>query len=143
MSFRRRGLLGSFRACSLVTSFLLLNEAIAAEPNNDSALKATMRVMPAHCVVFREGQYCDKNIQIEWQTSQSGAFCIYVDKGLTPLRCWKNLTQGAMIIENKITQSTNYFLREENSGKTVATDDVAISWVYESIRKSRSTWKIF
>jgi hypothetical protein len=122
---------------------VLLSKVAAEEHQSMSVNQPILKVRPSHCVVFREGQYCEKNIQIEWQTSKIGNYCLFVDESLESLMCWQNLASGSFIIEKKITQSTSYFLREKDSQKEIAHQIVTVAWVYDAIRKNRATWRLF
>lgn len=120
-------------------SFLVLGQAIAQAPSN----KPTLKVTPARCVVFREGQYCAENIQVHWQAFRVGSYCIHNDDNQQPIKCWENLAKGSLFIDQKITKSSRYLLKEKGKGSILASDMVTLVWVYEAIRKNRATWRLF
>jgi hypothetical protein len=121
----------------------LLSKAASDEHQSMSVNQVILKVRPSHCVVFREGQYCEKNIQIEWQASKAGNYCLYVDKNLESLMCWQNSVAGNFVMDKKITQSTSYILIDKDSQKEMAHQIVTIAWVYDAIRKNRATWRLF
>jgi hypothetical protein len=122
---------------------VLLSKAAAEAHQSMSVNQAVLKVRPSHCVVFREGQYCEKNIQIEWKTSNNGNYCLYVDESPESLMCWQNSAAGSFVMDKKITQSTSYFLRDKDSQEEIAHQIVTIAWVYDAIRKNRATWRLF
>lgn len=148
MCFEKTKLLARVKLFSLLVcktffavsfSFLVLSQATAQTPSN----AATLKVTPARCVVFREGQYCDENIQVHWQATRTGSYCIHSDENPLPVECWINSAEGSLVIEKKITKPSRYLLKEKGQENILASDTVTLVWVYEAIRKNRATWRLF
>ena len=51
------------------------------------------------CVALRQGQICYKEINLRWQASKPGDYCLIdLDKNQS-LNCWSQESQGAMVVE--------------------------------------------
>lgn len=104
---------------------------------------ASMYIKPQRCVSLIEGQMCHVTLDVNWEASETGEYCLYQTGRKEAITCWENQRQGRFEMELQTNKNVNYELRQKNNDTVLATAELSLAWVYEAEQKSRLTWRLF
>lgn len=110
---------------------------------NATDIQASMQVSPEQCVAMRQGQACYVSVQLTWQVSTPGNYCLYTAGTAKALNCWENTTTGELKKSFDSKVNLEFSLRRQNESLSVATAVVKMAWVHKKKGQPRKSWRIF
>ncbi|MEM5549831.1 DUF3019 domain-containing protein [Pseudoalteromonas sp. NEC-BIFX-2020_002] len=122
--------------CQLIT-----NNAYAANhtlPNENKLL-----VTPKRCVALRKGQTCYQQVTFKWHQVELGDYCLVELSTLHKLKCWTKINNGEFSFDFQSDKTRHYALRKSKQDSNLATAIITVSWVFESSKRPKSSWKLF
>lgn len=102
-----------------------------------------LRIKPSQCVSLRQGQDCYVTLNIDWQAANKGNYCLYSAQKVEAILCWQDQAAGQRQIDMKINGDTQFWLKDQATGKTIAKTLVKQAWVHKKQAVSFSSWRIF
>ncbi|WP_057830807.1 DUF3019 domain-containing protein [Colwellia sp. TT2012] len=127
----------------LKTSCLLLLLLAINSVANATEIQASMQVSPEQCVAMRQGQVCYVSVQLSWQVTTPGNYCLYSSAAAKALNCWENTTEGEFKKSFDSKVNLEFSLRRQNDSLSVATAVVKMAWVHKKKGQPRKSWRIF
>ncbi|ALO36568.1 hypothetical protein CMT41_05400 [Colwellia sp. MT41] len=127
----------------LKTSCLLLLLLVINSVANATDIQASMQVSPEQCVAMRQGQACYVSVQLSWQVTSPGNYCVYLSAATKALNCWENTTEGEFKKSFDSNINLEFSLRRQNDSLSVATAVVKMAWVHKKKGQPRKSWRIF
>ncbi|GAW96149.1 MULTISPECIES: DUF3019 domain-containing protein [Colwellia] len=127
----------------LKTSCLLLLLLVINSVANATEIQASMQVSPEQCVAMRQGQACYVSVQLSWQVTSPGNYCVYLSAATKALNCWENTTEGEFKKSFDSNINLEFSLRRQNDSLSVATAVVKMAWVHKKKGQPRKSWRIF
>lgn len=130
----------------VVVAFILLLLSMMVYSNETSSLpKLTLK--PNQCVSLRQGQQCFVTVDISWQVSNAGEYCLYSSLQNNKLNCWTMKKSGNFKQELVIEKDVTFTLKSMGDGisndKVVASALLELAWVHKKSRLSHSAWRVF
>lgn len=100
-------------------------------------------LQPNICVAKEVGDQCEMTMKLNWQASDPLSLCLL--QNAQQLKCWTNKHSVEETIAIKLSQQSEFVLREQNSLQPVAKQIVRINYQVNSRyrRRLRSEWSIF
>jgi len=105
-------------------------------------LKADIVLKPAKCVSLRQGQVCYADVELQWNASQSGNYCLQSSTQATPLLCWNAKRSGQFSGEISADKNVVFTLTAEGADSVLASAEMELAWVYKKKRTAVS-WRVF
>ena len=134
--------------------FILLLLSIKVYSNETSTLPK-LTIKPNQCVSLHQGQQCVVTVDISWQVSHAGKYCLYSSLQTNKLTCWimkkSARFQQALVIDKDVTftlRTMDEGIRDD-IGNSIESDEVIVSavlelaWVHKKSRRSHSAWRVF
>lgn len=127
-------------------AFIFLVFSMKVYSNETSALPKLI-LKPSQCVSLHQGQQCFVTVDIRWQVSKPGKFCLYSSLQSNQLNCWTMKKSGQFKQELVIDKDVTFTLKSMGDG--ISSDEVVVSallelaWVYKESRLSHSAWRVF
>lgn len=106
-------------------------------------MPSQLSVKPDRCIALHQGQVCYQTITLKWQTPTYGEYCLFDQRQAKPLLCWVGDQKNMHVQEFTSSQSVSYHIRTKASNKKVSEVRIKVAWVYQSNRKSSSSWRLF
>jgi len=126
----------------VVVVFILLLLSMKVYSSETSSLpKLTLK--PSQCVSLRQGQQCFVTVDISWQVSNAGEYCLYSSLKNNKLNCWTMNKSGYFKQELVIDKDVTFTLKSMSNDKVVASALLELAWVHKKSRLSHSAWRIF
>jgi len=107
------------------------------------ANEVTLQLKPAQCVAIHQGKTCYVDIELHWQATSVGEYCLYSSQQAEPLKCWKMASNGQFEREIVANKNVLFRLREIKSGGVTISKELEMAWVYKRSSKARSSWRMF
>lgn len=101
-------------------------------------------IKPRLCVLNAGEEVCRDQLEVKWLSAQARSLCLFQADKTGPLRCWQEQTQGQYQFELSASVSTDFQLRELDTG--VALSDQRFQVVYHDKkyrRARRNPWSFF
>jgi hypothetical protein len=115
--------------------------------SNETSNLPKLTLKPSQCVSLHQGQQCFVTVDISWQVSNAGEYCLYSSLQNNKLSCWTMKKSGHFKQELVIEEDVTFTLRLMGDG--ISNDKVVVSallesaWVYKKNRLSHSAWRVF
>lgn len=122
----------------LFALFALLPFSVHAQSETD-----LFNVKPNRCIALHQGQTCFMSVRFEWQTPETGDYCLFDDFNSSPLICWSGNGLASFRHEFESSKNVVYEIREKQNQQLILQTLVKISWVYKSNNRSKSRWRLF
>lgn len=132
----------SFVKTILVTSLAILSGMSFAQSAPTTGLTANIVLKPAKCVSLRQGQVCYADVELQWQASQAGNYCLQSSTQATPLLCWNAERNGQFSGEISADKNVVFTLTAEGADTVLASAEMEMAWVYKKKRTAVS-WRVF
>ena len=124
---------------SLITLTLTLLISLLPETSL-AASKTELVLKPAKCVSLRQGQICYADVELIWNSTQIGDYCLYASIQDKPLTCWQKEASGQFSGELSADHNIRFTLKKGNV--IVGEAELQMAWVYKKKRSSVS-WRVF
>jgi hypothetical protein len=125
-----------FIAILFVVSVLQSTFAVA----NNASIKLSLK--PKECVVFKEGDKCYARVNVKWQSSESGSFCLF-RMGDIKLECWNNISEGQFTEELVMDKPVDYYLVRTDNSEIIIREKLTLSWVHKKSGRPEHSWRLF
>jgi hypothetical protein len=106
------------------------------------AAEMSLTSHPAKCVSLKQGNICYQEIQMLWQASEVGDYCLYNREQTEPLKCWQGMDHAEYNFEFNYPDSQQYVMRESHAQDDLATTSIEVKWVYKA-RRNQFSWRVF
>ena len=116
-------------------------QAKAASINTVSGI--TLTVTPERCVALHRGQTCYLHVVFTWQHEKQGDYCLVNQTTNKQMYCWSKQSKGEYRLDFQSTKSNDFGLQERVSQEILASTKIEVSWVYNSSKRSKSSWRLF
>ncbi|MET1254470.1 DUF3019 domain-containing protein [Aliikangiella maris] len=134
--------IGLLLLLAIISAELQAAEKLKNANEPQSISKTTLDIMPKKCVALRKGRECFARINVYWQVTQAGNYCLrrQVDKMI--INCWQAEISGefAYIFRSKNPEVLELISQE--SQKKIISASISVGWVYQS-RKRKGRWRVF
>jgi hypothetical protein len=117
--------------------------ARANDKQTKQQLSAKMTISPDQCVAMTEGQTCYVDIELQWQTSNIGEYCLFSSGQEKALKCWSNTSKGNFQQEVASKQNVIYTLRKQQTNARLAQSKLEMAWVHKRRGKPTTWWRLF
>ena len=115
--------------------------------SNETSSLAKLTLKPSQCVSLVQGQQCFVTVNISWQVTNAGKYCLYSSLQNNKLNCWTMKESGNFKQKLVIEQDVIFTLKSMGDGinndKLVASALLELAWVHKKSRLSHSAWRIF
>jgi len=118
-----------------------VQSSIAVEQNHKDSIKLSLK--PKECVVLKEGDKCYSSINVKWNVSELGSFCLFRKPSDIKLKCWKDVSEGQFTEDLVMDGPVDYYLAYAESSETLVSETLSLSWVYKKSSRPEHTWRIF
>ncbi|BDY07020.1 hypothetical protein F0521_40610 [Ferrimonas sp. YFM] len=98
---------------------------------------------PERCIALHKGQLCYQDVEFNWQTPESGRFCLMQARDRQQLLCWTGRSRQNYLFSFEGDKTTRFSLIREGEPVPLAEVKVEVTWVYKAPRQSRSGWRLF
>ena len=88
---------------------LLLLPLTAAAENSDDG-EASLTVKPLLCIVDQRTPSCEMRFLINWQSHETGYYCVNNELDSAALRCWEDARSGRHEDDREVTETFRYWL---------------------------------
>ncbi|HEX7762116.1 MAG TPA: DUF3019 domain-containing protein [Cellvibrio sp.] len=133
---------GLFLAAQLPGSMALANEVAAAHEASLPLIQFSIK--PRLCVLNAGEEVCRDELEVKWQSSAVRSLCLYQTDKAEPLRCWQNATRGEYQFELTASVSTDFELRETDTGTAVSDQRFQVVYNDKKYRRARrNPWSFF
>lgn len=123
----------------LTLAFLSLSGKASERKQSNS-----ISISPRSCLVKDDKSYCDKDIVVSWQFTESTDFCLLVDNGLI-LFCENNQLKGTKTLFNRLKKTTKFEVVEQGTQQKLS--EITVYVIKENAAKLRKRyrhpWSIF
>ena len=126
--------------------FILLLLSMKVNSNETSSLPK-LTIKPNQCVSLHQGQQCVVTVDISWQVSLVGEYCLYSSLQKNKLDCWAMKKSGnftkELVIEEDVTFTLKSMGDGVENGEVIASAVLELAWVHKKSRLSHSAWRVF
>lgn len=130
-------------AVLLLTLSFSHHSAWADDKQAEQQFSAKMTISPDQCVAMTEGQTCYVDIELQWQTSNIGEYCLFSSGQEKALKCWSNTSKGNFQQEVASKQNVIYTLRKQQTNARLAQSKLEMAWVHKRRGKPTTWWRLF
>lgn len=106
------------------------------------AASANIILQPTKCVSLRQGQVCFADVDLKWNTSQPGHYCLKSNTQTAPLQCWNSVRNGQFSGEVSADENVVFTLTKHGDDKVLAHAEMELAWVYKK-KRSVVSWRVF
>lgn len=133
---------GLFFAAQLLGSIAFASDLPGA---SSSALPLIQfSIKPRLCVLSAGEEVCRDELEVKWQSAVMRSLCLYQSDKTEPLRCWQEATQGEYQFELTASASTDFELRETDTGTAVSDQRFHVVYNDKKYRRARrNPWSFF
>lgn len=128
----------------VLVMFILLSMKVYA--NNASSL-AQLTLTPNQCISLHQGQQCFVTVDISWQVSHAGKYCLYSSLQNNKLSCWlmekSARFKQELVIDKDITFTLKSMDDGIENGEVIISTVLELAWVHKKSRLSHSAWRVF
>jgi len=135
-----------WRWCMVVILLMLLfthHVTWANDKPTEQQFSATMTISPDQCVAMTEGQTCYVDIELQWQASSIGEYCLFSSRQENAIQCWSQTSKGRFQQEVASTQNVIYTLRKQQTNVRLAQSELEMAWVHKRRGKPSTWWRLF
>lgn len=123
--------------------WLLLSIAAMNVIPSAAANELRLQLKPAQCVAIHQGKTCYVDVDLRWQATSIGEYCLFSSQQAEPLKCWKKVNSGQFEREIVARKNVLFRLRETKTGGVTISKELQMAWVYKRNAKARSSWRMF
>ncbi|MEM5549715.1 DUF3019 domain-containing protein [Pseudoalteromonas sp. NEC-BIFX-2020_002] len=105
-------------------------------------LDNSLVALPDTCVALREGRKCYADVELNWQHSTLGNYCLRDATSKHIMQCWLRQSNGKFNYAFDSIESISFELINSDTGKIIASAQVQLQWVYQNRQKKRR-WRLF
>lgn len=142
---------GRFLTALLFTAGLPGSPLLASDlhPAESSASASSLpliqfSIKPRLCVLNAGEEVCRDELEVRWQAAQKRSLCLYQQDKTQPLRCWQNATRGEYQFELTASASTDFELRETETGTALSDQRFQVVYNDKKYRRARrNPWSFF
>jgi len=102
-----------------------------------------LTVTPKQCIALHKGQMCYLDVTFQWQQPTKDNYCLINTTTNSTVKCWNDSKNSALDYDFKAKKSHIFALRVANSNKDIAIASIPVVWVYQSKRRTKSSWRLF
>lgn len=126
---------------SLCVTVCLFTGSTHAQGNNvkDNELVG----IPLRCVALRQGQVCYQEVIIKWHQAEMGNYCLVELSSLNNIKCWSQVNTGEVNFDFQSDTSLTYGIRKKDEQINLSTTTITVSWVFQSSKRPKASWKLF
>ncbi|WP_157964737.1 DUF3019 domain-containing protein [Algibacillus agarilyticus] len=119
-----------------------LNDISSAFAN---PISTQLHVTPTRCVALHQGQTCYQLIDISWEITSQGSYCLFISSTKQALNCWQQNTAQHGTYQYDVQSAKDVIISIKNmqSEQTIAQMRFEIAWVYSQSQQRRSSWRLF
>jgi hypothetical protein len=125
---------------------ILLLPGTAGLAAADDPMLPKLRVRPVLCIADRESAGCATVFQIDWQSRETGDYCIGSDQQAEPLRCWTQARTGEHADRVIVTRDFNYWISHPDSERRLRAVRIELLRLHSEDRRrerrSRHVWDV-
>ncbi|TQV87912.1 DUF3019 domain-containing protein [Aliikangiella coralliicola] len=114
----------------------------SADAQVKNSLNFRLGLTPNKCVALRKGRECFATVEVKWQVPDVGNYCLRRQSDKLQITCWRGQAQGEFLYVFRSHDKEVLNLVSENSGETLASATINVSWVYKSKRR-KGRWRMF
>lgn len=119
---------------------LLMSISLLADATE---FEASLHLNPDQCVAMLQGQDCYVSVELNWQVTTPGDYCLYSSAQDEAVRCWQNSSVGDLKQEFKTNINLIFYLKRQNEQQQLASAKVKMAWVHKKKGKPRTSWRMF
>ncbi len=117
--------------------------ALVLLSNTCNAQDSILEIQPNQCISVHQGEKCYVDISLNWQTKQSGNYCLFSSQQQAPLLCWQNSLSGKFEQEMSANQNVVFYLKAQYGSEILAQKELKMAWVYKKSARARTSWRLF
>ncbi|GLX79347.1 hypothetical protein tinsulaeT_26870 [Thalassotalea insulae] len=102
-----------------------------------------IELQPNQCIAVHQGEKCYVDISLNWQTQQSGNYCLFSSQQQAPLLCWQNSLSGHFEQETIANENVIFYLKAQHGSEILAQKELKMAWVYKKSVRARTSWRLF
>ncbi|WP_197061244.1 DUF3019 domain-containing protein [Colwellia psychrerythraea] len=115
--------------------------------SNDISSLPKLTLTPNQCISLHQGQQCFVTVNISWQMSHAGKYCLYSSLQNKKITCWL-MTKSAqfkqeLVIDKDVTFTLKSMDDAIENGEVIANAVLELAWVHKKSRRSHSAWRVF
>lgn len=145
--FANRFAAGLFLAAQLPGSYALASDTLVNNPGSASSSSLPLiqfSIKPRLCVLNAGEEVCRDELQVKWQSAVARSLCLHQSDKTEPLRCWQQSTQGEYHFELTASASTDFELREIDTGTALSDQRFQVVYQDKKYRRARrNPWSFF
>jgi hypothetical protein len=130
-----------------IGSYALADTNSIAHPASASSSSLPLiqfSIKPRLCVLNAGEEVCRDELEVKWLSEQTRSLCLYQSDKEEALRCWENETHGEYQFELAASASTDFQLREINTGTAVSDQRFQVVYNDKKYRRARrNPWSFF
>lgn len=112
------------------------------DAHGSEKIVASLQLEPEQCVAMQRGQHCYVTVDVTWQASQVGDYCLFLADNNESLDCWQGENKGEFLYDFSHNDSRIFQLKTRKGNVILAEAVLEIAWVYKTKRVS-SSWRMF
>lgn len=133
---------GLFFAAQLLGSIAFASDLPGASSSTLPLIQFSIK--PRLCVLSAGEEVCRDELEVKWQSAVMRSLCLYQSDKTEPLRCWQEVTQGEYQFELTASASTDFELRETDTGTAVSDQRFQVVYNDKKYRRARrNPWSFF
>ncbi len=122
---------------------LLLTPPLAANETADKPVEITVK--PLLCIVDLRTPGCEMTFLVQWESDESGYYCVFNDLEDAPLNCWTEQRSGELHDKRSVQENLSFWINE-SGGAPLDTVTVEVlrmdSDDRRRRRRSRHVWDL-
>lgn len=119
--------------------FIIIANLLACAYAQDNIIE----IEPNQCISVHQGEKCYVDISLNWQTKQSGNYCLFSSQQQQPLICWQNSLTGHFEQEMSANENVVFYLKAQYGTDVLAQKELKMAWVYKKSVRARTSWRLF
>ena len=100
-------------------------------------------VNPQQCVALTQGQQCYIDVELSWEASTKGDYCLYSSLQEQPIYCWFQQKQGVYSQEFSSNSNIEFTLKARDSNNILASNQIEMAWIHKKKGQPSMWWRIF
>ena len=123
--------------------FNVMSNDVSEHDTEMEKMTVSMTVTPDQCVAMTEGQTCYVDIEIKWQSSNVGDFCLFRSGKEGAIRCWSQKSQGEFQQEMASKTNVVFSLHRQQDLLLLTKTEVVMAWIHQKRGKPTNWWRLF
>ncbi len=129
-----------FSFCLLIITlfpYLAFSQQVTGNQQNQ------LSVSPERCIALRKGQTCYQDVKFKWHTKIVNDYCLVNKTTNTTLKCWLNANSGHFDLDHQAVETHTFILKTKTDSSVLASVKITVAWVYNSVKRSKASWRLF